>query len=199
MTTEQRLDRVENDLDAVRQLLASAATYAESGARRFDQLSVKVDNLTTAQNRTQVQLDLLGSRVDDLTTAQNRTQVQLDLLGSRVDDLTTAQNRTQVQLDLLGSSIDDLTTAQNRTQTQLDQLSGKLDEFVFHTQRLFTQQATILERVDGRTESLEAIVRRLDRSYEEQKSQFQEFQRTTSAALERIDRVLDYLLRQQRG
>ena len=40
---------------------------------------------------------------------------------------------------------------------------------------------------------------KLDRSFEEQKSQFQEFQLTTGAALERIDRVLDYLLRQQGG
>ncbi|WP_256366802.1 hypothetical protein [Anabaena sp. UHCC 0204] len=37
---------------------------------------------------------------------------------------------------------------------------------------------------------------KLDRNYEEQKLQFQEFQLTTNAALERIDRVLDYLLRQ---
>jgi len=40
---------------------------------------------------------------------------------------------------------------------------------------------------------------KLDRNYEEQKSQFQEFKLTTGAALERIDRILDYLLRQQGG
>ena len=150
MTTEQRLDRVENDLDAVRQVLTSAATYAES--------------------------------------ANQRTEQQ----GERIDQLISFQDRSQTQ-------IDELREAQNHTQMKLDQLSGRVDEFVFHAQRLFTQQATILERVDGRTESLEAIVTRLDRSYEEQKSQFQEFQRTTNAALERIDRVLDYLLRQQQG
>ncbi|WP_242055361.1 hypothetical protein [Nostoc flagelliforme] len=57
-----------------------------------------------------------------------------------------------------------------------------MDEFVFHTQRIFNQQATVLERADGRSERLKAIMQRLDRSYEEQKSQFQEFQRITGAA-----------------
>jgi chromosome segregation ATPase len=164
MTTEQRLDRVENDLDAVRQVLASAATYAESANQRTEQQ---------------------GERIDQLISFQDRSQTQ-------ADELREAQNRSQTQ-------IDELREAQNRSQTQIDQLSGRVDEFVFHAQRLFARQATILERVDGRTESLEAIVTRLDRSYEEQKSQFQEFQRTTNAALERIDRVLDYLLRQQQG
>jgi chromosome segregation ATPase len=143
MTTEQRLDRVEDDLAVVRQLLTSAATYAESAKR---------------------QLDRVGEKLDQAVSRQDATDAQIDRLTQRVD-----------------------------------QLSSRMDEFVFHTQRIFNQQATVLERADGRSERLEAIMQRLDRSYEEQKSQFKEFQRTTGAALERIDRVLDYLLRQIGG
>ena len=154
MTTEQRLDRVETEFAAIRQLLISAATYAESANRRIDELGTK----------------------------QDRTQIMLDELG-------TKQDRTQIMLDELG-------TKQDRTQTQLDQLSSRVDEFIFHTQRLFNKAGGEIEETKARTERLEALMLKLDRNYEEQKSQFQEYQLTTNAALERIDRVLDYLLRQ---
>ena len=140
MTTEQRLDRVETEFATIRQLLISAATYAESANRRIDELGTK----------------------------QDRTQIMLDELG----------------------------TKQDRTQTQLDQLSSRVDEFIFHTQRLFNKAGSEIEETKARTERLEALMLKLDRNYEEQKSQFQEYQLTTNAALERIDRVLDYLLRQ---
>jgi chromosome segregation ATPase len=157
MTTEQRLDRVEDDLAVVRQLLTSAATYAESANRQLDRVGEKLDQAVSRQDATDAQ-------IAQLLSAQTATDAKLDRLTERVD-----------------------------------QLSSRMDEFVFHTQRIFNQQATVLERADGRSERLEAIMQRLDRSYEEQKSQFKEFQRTTGAALERIDRVLDYLLRQIGG
>jgi len=147
MTTEQRLDRVETEFATIRQLLISAATYAESANRRIDELGTK-------QDRTQIMLDELGAK-------QDCTQSQLDQLGMRVD-----------------------------------QLSSRVDEFIFHTQHLFNKAGGEIEETKARTERLEAIMLKLDRNYEEQKSQFQEYQLTTNAALERIDRVLDYLLRQ---
>jgi len=143
MTTEQRLDRVEDDLGVVKQLLTSAATYAESANRRLDELTIK-------QDRTQSQIDQLGARVDQI--------------GGKVD-----------------------------------QLSGKVDSFVTHTQRLFTKAGGEVEETKARTERLEALILKLDRNFEEQRSEFQEFKRTTGAALQRIDRILDYLLRQQSG
>ena len=161
MTTEQRLDRVETEFATIRQLLISAATYAESANRRIDELGTK-------QDRTQIMLDELGAK-------QDRSQIMLNELGIK-------QDCTQSQLDQLGM--------------QVDQLSSRVDEFIFHTQRLFNKAGGEIEETKARTERLEAIMLKLDRNYEEQKSQFQEYQLTTNAALERIDRVLDYLLRQ---
>ena len=144
----QRLDRVEDELAAVRQLLASAASYAESANRGLNQLAIKVDDLTAAQTRTQHQLAQLTEKVD--------------------------------------------------------RVSGRVDEFVFQAQRLFTQQAERLNRTEGQADRLEAVVQLLTRNYEAQQTQLQEFQRstlefqrTTNAVLERIDRVLGYLLRNQ--
>ena len=93
--------------------------------------------------------------------------------------------------------VDSLAESQAQTQTQLDQLSSRVSEFVFHVQRLLTQQGERLIPLEGQAERLEAVVRLLNRNYEAQQSQLQEFQQTTNAALERIDRVLDYLLREQ--
>jgi chromosome segregation ATPase len=138
---DQRLDRIEDEFETVKQLLASAARYAESA-------NAKIDRLSDRQDRTQAQLDQLSSKVDDLTTIQSQT-------------------------------------------------SSRLDEFIFQVQRLLTQNAERLIRVEGQADRLEALLLRLDRNYEAQQSQFLEFQRTTNAALERIDRVVDYLMRQQ--
>jgi len=140
---DQRLDAVEDELETVKRLLVSAASYAESANEGLDRLTVRVDGI--------------AQKVDELTASQTQTQVQLNQLSSRVD------------------------------------------EFVFQAQRLFTQNAERLIRLEGQTERLEALAQRLDRNYSAQQSQLQEFQQTTGAALERIDRVLDYLLRQQGG
>lgn len=175
---DQRLDAVEDELEIAKRLLASAARYAESANEGLDRLTEK-------QDRTQAQLDQLTVTVEDIS--------------QKVDDLTAAQAQTQTQLN-------NLTAAQTQTQTQLDQLtqkvdqlSNKVDEFVFHTQRLFTQQGERLIRMEGLAESLTGIVQRLDRNYQAQQSQIQEFQTTTGASLDRIDRILDYLLGQQKG
>lgn len=108
---------------------------------------------------------------------------RLDQVEDNINRLTEAQNTTQTQL--------------NQLTTKVDQVSSKVDQFVFQAQRLFTQQATILERVDGRTESLNALVTRLDRNYEQQKAELKEYKLTTNATLERIDRILDFLVKQQ--
>ncbi|MEH2088308.1 6-aminohexanoate hydrolase [Nostoc sp.] len=157
MTNAQRLDHVEDELETVKRLLVSTASYAESANRRLDELTIK-------QDRTQ-------SHLDELTIKQDRTQSHLDQLGARVDQI--------------GENV--------------DQVSDKVDSFITHTQRLFTKAGSEIEETKARTERLEALMLKLDRNFEEQKSQFQEFQLTTGAALERIDRVLDYLLRQQGG
>lgn len=103
----------------------------------------------------------------------------------RLDQLTIKQDHSQAQLDQLGGRI--------------DQLAVRMDSFMTHKQRLFTKSGNEIEETKARTERLEALMLRLDRNFEEQKTQLQEFRVTTTAALERIDRVLDYLLRPQGG
>ena len=155
-------------LDRVETEFATIRQLLISAATYGESANRRIDELGTKQDRTQIMLDELGAK-------QDRSQIMLDELGAK-------QDRTQTQLDQLGMRI--------------DQLSSRVDEFIFHTQRLFNKAGGEIEETKARTERLEAIMLKLDRNYEEQKSQFQEYQLTTNAALERIDRVLDYLLRQ---
>lgn len=106
---------------------------------------------------------------------------RLDRIEENIASLTEAQRRTQSQL--------------NQVVEQVDQMSSRVDQFVYHTQRLFTKAGTAIEKVEGTTETLEAIVRRLDRSHREMQSQQQEFRITTNASLEQITQVTNYLLR----
>jgi len=120
------------------------------------------------------------------------TEQRLDRIEGNISSLAEAQRRTQAQLD-------QLVEMQIQTQGKLNQMSNRVDEFVFQAQRLFSHSGGKLDNVEGQTERLEAIVRRLDRNYEQQQSQLREFGVTTNAALERIDRVLDFLVGQQGG
>jgi chromosome segregation ATPase len=171
MTTEERLTTVEDDLDSVKKLLASAARYAESANQGLDRLTERFDGLTV--------------KVDELTMAQAMTQTQLDRLGSRVDQLVESQAQTQTQLGQLTQKV--------------DQLTERVDSFVYHAQRLFAALGERLVPVEGQTERFEPVIKMLARNYEAQQSQLREFQVSTTASLERIDRILDYLLKQSGG
>ncbi len=78
-----------DEFEVVKELLASAARYAESANRGMDRLDVQLARLESAQERTQAQLDSFISRSDArmerLEASQARTQSQLDLLSQKVD------------------------------------------------------------------------------------------------------------------
>jgi chromosome segregation ATPase len=145
MTTE-RLERIETDLEAVKELLASTAGYVESAHANLNQLSQRLDDLTTL-----------------------------------VVGLTQ----------------------------QHAQSTSRLDEYIYQSQRLLTQTVERSTQKAGRIDCLEGVMAMLTRLHDRQQAQlenqqaqlerrdgeFAEHQRTTDAALERIDRLLDYLIR----
>lgn len=60
-----------DEFETVKELLASAARYAESAHRGLDRLEL-------AQDRTQLQLDRLSVRMEELAEAQKRTEARLE-------------------------------------------------------------------------------------------------------------------------
>jgi predicted RNase H-like nuclease (RuvC/YqgF family) len=100
------------------------------------------------------------------------------------------------RVERLEVDMEDLKQLVAENARQISNLSGKVDEFVFQAQRLLTNNAERISIVEGQADRHEATIQRLDRSYEAQQQAQNEFRITTGAALERIDRVLDYLMRQ---
>jgi chromosome segregation ATPase len=98
--------------------------------------------------------------------------------------------------------LDRLTERQDQTQRQLDQLAIKVDtltdaqtSFITEVQRVFGGLGERVSRLEGIAERLEGVIQYLDRNYQTQQAELQEFRRTTNASLERMDRILDYLLK----
>lgn len=196
MTTEQRLQRLEDEFEVVKDLLVSTARYAESANRGLDQVVGAIERLTESQAASQTALD---ERFRQVSETQIASQAALD---AQLGQLGRSQAETERQLGRISEAqaaterqIERLSEAQAATEAQVERTNQRLDEFIFQVQRLLSRDAERPDIVEGRIERLEAISQRLDRNYEAQQSQFQEFQITTRASQERQERVLDYLLR----
>jgi uncharacterized protein (DUF3084 family) len=98
-----------DEFETVKELLVSAARYAELANQKLAQVA------TQQQVNTQA--------IGEISQQQNRTQQQLDQLSVRVT-----------------------------------QLSERIDSFVFESQRLITGQAERVDRLEGISERLEAIL-----------------------------------------
>jgi chromosome segregation ATPase len=210
MTTEQRLQRLEDEFEIVKDLLVSTARYAESANRGLDQVVGAIERLTESQATSQAALDERFRQVSETQIASQaaldaqlgqlgRSQAETEILFGRMSE---AQAATERQIERLFEAqaaterqIERTSAAQAATEAQLERTNQRLNEFIFQVQRLLSRDAERLDIVEGRIERLEAIAQRLDRNYEAQQSQFQEFQITTRASQERQERVLEYLLR----
>ncbi|NJL21161.1 MAG: hypothetical protein HC895_10640 [Leptolyngbyaceae cyanobacterium SM1_3_5] len=104
-----------DEFEDVKELLASAARYAESANARLDRVAVQQELNTSAiallgerQDRTQQQLDALSIKLDRLTERVDRLTERVDRLTERVDELSitveslaqqAAQDRSQAEID----------------------------------------------------------------------------------------------------
>jgi chromosome segregation ATPase len=214
MTSEQRLQRLEDEFEIVKDLLTSTARYAESANRELVRVVGALERLAESQATSQAAWD---ERFRQMSEAQAASQAVLDerfrqvsetqiasqaALDAQLGQLGRSQAETERQLGQISETqaatekqAERLFEAQAATEAQLERTTQRLDEFIFQVQRLLSKDAEHLDIVEGRIERLEAIAQRLDRNYEAQQAQFQEFQITTRASQERQERVLEYLLR----
>lgn len=146
MSVEQRLEIVESDLELVKQLLTSAASYGESAQRRLDTLGQRVDEFVFQAQRQ--------------LTAQAEKTERLEGAFERLEAIAAHLTRKQDTQDQ---------TLQTLTQIAVD-------------------QATLLQRQDEQL----AELRRIGSNHEADLAELR-------AAVERLDRLMDYLLRRDQG
>ncbi|MGB3692642.1 MAG: hypothetical protein WA999_07955 [Spirulinaceae cyanobacterium] len=97
-------------------------------------------------------------------------------------------DRNAQQIDRNSQQIDNLIASQQTSQE-------RLDSFIFHSQRLISNTAERVGYIEGNTEILQEFSQNLTRNYETQRQEFQDWKITVNTSVERIDRILDYLIR----
>jgi len=102
-------------------------------------------------------------------------------ISARMDDIDS-------RLDQLGDEIDLVRTIQD----------GVRRETRSNSQALARLERTVTNLADIARLHQQAL-RQSERQFQEFQGNNKEFQRTTNAALERIDRILDYLIKQSDG
>ena len=161
------------------------------------QLTQRMDGLT-------VTVEQVTQRLDDFILESQRMNHQLT---QRMDGLTVTVERVTQRVDQLTLTLEPTIQQQAQTAVRLDHIE--------HTQRLLGQYTEQTQQHAGRLDRLDGVaamlIRLQDRQQiqlenqqtqitnqqtqiEEMRREFGEHRRTTNAALERIDRLLDYLI-----
>lgn len=83
MTTVTR-----DEFETVKELLVSAARYAESANQKLNQVAEQQQVNTQAIGQHQIAQNRTQSQIDQLSAVQSQTQQQLDLLSVRVTQLS---------------------------------------------------------------------------------------------------------------
>ncbi|HLO89400.1 MAG TPA: hypothetical protein VK203_30935 [Nostocaceae cyanobacterium] len=104
------------------------------------------------------------------------------------EDITTRLDDIDNRLEQLGDELDLVRTIQE----------GVRRETRYNSQALARLERTVTNLADIARLHQQSL-RQSERQFQEFQRNNQEFQRTTNAAIERIDRILDYLLKQSGG
>ena len=105
-------------------------------------------------------------------------------LEATLERIATLQEANTQAISYLRASQEANTQAISDLRASQAQLGQRLDSFIYEAQRLFTQQGSILARLDAGNESLRALMQQHDR-------QIQANQTETQARLNRVESRLD--------
>jgi uncharacterized protein YoxC len=110
----------------------------------------------------------------------------------RVD--LTLEVVTQAQLDF-AASLQMLTQRMDGITEQMDRMVGQVDQVINHVGTLADSQRTLIENQQALLESQQSLAASMGQLASTVIPRLQENQASTGAAIERLDRILDYLLR----
>jgi hypothetical protein len=170
MTTD-RITTVETKLELVEELLVATARHAERAHDDNDALRVE---MRRSSERMDASIAALVSAVSETNTQVGQLAQTVTLTNRRVDSFTDGVQR--------------LIT---RQQDSVSQHTARLERLEDIAQSVLNVQVQTARRI----ELLEQQIELQRQSLDLQRRVNDEHRRTTDAALERIDRVLDYLVR----
>jgi len=189
MTSEQRIATVENDLDLVKELLLTTARHAERAHEDNDALR---QELRASSARTEAAIAATNQKVDALTETVAATNQRVDAFVDGIQRLVTQQQERINQHEARVERLEDIAQTVLNGQVQATRRLDLLEQQVAQQQQQIELQQQQIEQ-QQQLFNLQRQQLELDRQRDE------EFRRSTGAALERIDRILDYLVRQAGG
>lgn len=116
---------------------------------------------------------------------------------SRLDRIEAILEQTTQRLDRVAEQQTVNTQTIGNISNGLNDLSNQVNDFIGTATTVLGRSTMLNEIILGnntRTSILENIVVRLDRNYEESNRKFEENQRSTNAALERLEAILIQLM-----
>lgn len=131
----------------------------------------------------------LENRVARLESNMETIQATLQQIAQLQMVNTQASNRLTERMDSSTEQINSLVH-------QADSLNKRVDSFVFEAQRLFARLGESNERSKATLETLTALANRSDRELIEQRARFEASQQRQDAMIERLDGLVNYLMRQ---
>ncbi len=100
-TNASRLDRIENDLETVKDIMLTLARRAEETDERIDRLVDRQDLTQRQLDQLSIRTDATDQRIDGIVALQTQTQSQLDQLAAAM--VQTAQSFAANQASILAA------------------------------------------------------------------------------------------------
>ena len=150
--TEERLDRLEDQLSRLEAVVAELAEAQKRSEERLDRLEAVVAELAEAQKRTEERLDRVEGRLSGV-------EDRLDRMEGRLSGVEDRLSRVEGRLDRVEERLD-------RVEARLDRVENRLDGV-----------ENRLGRVEGRLDKVEEIVARLAEAQERTYQDVQELKK----------------------
>ncbi len=136
------------------------------------------------------------------TTSNGQTDNRLNRIEAILERMAEHQENTDSNLNDLSNNLNDLSNRVNDFIGTANTVLGRsavLDDIIVGLDARTTALETVVVMMDGKTTALENIAVRLDRNFEELNRNFGENQRSTNAALERLEAILLKLIDRNGG
>jgi chromosome segregation ATPase len=157
---------------------------------------------TSNNNQPPSRLDQIEAILLQVVTQQQATATALTQVTQRLDRVAEQQETIETNLDRVTQRLDRVAEQQEVTASRFDSLATGFNEIIYKIDDFIGTANTVLGRsaiLDDVVVELRETVTRLDANAERMQANFEENQRSTNAALERLETILVRLIGGQNG
>ncbi|WP_016952440.1 hypothetical protein [Anabaena sp. PCC 7108] len=121
---DSHLQQLDDEFETVKQLLISAASYAESANNRIDRLSERQDITQKQLDGLSVTVQVMGEKVDNFIV---KVDEQFDRLSHKIDDFV---DTTKARNAVVNNVVLELRDSQQSTNAAIERLERILEQLL---------------------------------------------------------------------